>query len=343
MARLRRKNGRDKAWKVKFIGVGNESWGCGGSMRPEYYADLYRRYSTYCRNYDGNRLFKIASGASDYDYNWTETLMKNVGGRMDGISLHYYTVTGWNGSKGSATDFNKDDYYWTMGKCLEIEDVVRKHIQIMDKYDPQKKIALMVDEWGTWWDEEPGTINGHLFQQNTMRDAFVAALTLNVFHKYTDRVKMTNIAQIVNVLQSMILTNGPKMLLTPTYYVFQMYNVHQDATFLPMDLICDKAKVRDNREVPMVSASASKDKSGRIHISLANIDVDNAQNITLDLQGQKIKNVNGRILTSASINDHNTFEKPDVVKPASFNGAKIEKGQLKVNLPAKSIVVLEVE
>lgn len=343
MARLRRQNGRDKAWKVKFIGVGNESWGCGGSMRPEYYADLYRRYSTYCRNYDGNRLFKIASGASDYDYNWTETLMKNVGGRMDGISLHYYTVTGWSGSKGSATDFNKDDYYWTMGKCLEIEDVVRKHIQIMDKYDPQKKIALMVDEWGTWWDEEPGTINGHLYQQNTMRDAFVAALTLNVFHKYTDRVKMTNIAQIVNVLQSMILTNGPKMLLTPTYYVFQMYNVHQDATFLPMDLICDKAKVRGGREVPMVSASASKDKNGRIHISLANVDVDNAQNITLDLQGEKIKRVNGRILSSASINDHNTFEKPDVVKPIAFDGAKIERGQLKVNLPAKSIVVLEVE
>lgn len=343
MARLRRQNGRDKAWKVKFIGVGNESWGCGGSMRPEYYADLYRRYSTYCRNYDGNRLFKIASGASDYDYNWTETLMKNVGGRMDGISLHYYTVTGWSGSKGSATDFNKDDYYWTMGKCLEIEDVVRKHIQIMDKYDPQKKIALMVDEWGTWWDEEPGTINGHLYQQNTMRDAFVAALTLNVFHKYTDRVKMTNIAQIVNVLQSMILTNGPKMLLTPTYYVFQMYNVHQDATFLPMDLICDKAKVRGGREVPMVSASASKDKNGRIHISLANVDVDNAQNITLDLQGEKIKRVNGRILSSASINDHNTFEKPDVVKPVAFDGAKIERGQLKVNLPAKSIVVLEVE
>ena len=323
--------------------VCGDCWGRMVQAKQLYYADLYRRYSTYCRNYDGNRLFKIASGASDYDYNWTETLMKNVGGRMDGISLHYYTVTGWNGSKGSATDFNKDDYYWTMGKCLEIEDVVRKHIQIMDKYDPQKKIGLMVDEWGTWWDEEPGTINGHLYQQNTMRDAFVAALTLNVFHKYTDRVRMTNIAQIVNVLQSMILTNGPKMLLTPTYYVFQMYNVHQDATFLPMDLICDKAKVRGGREVPMVSASASKDKNGRIHISLANVDVDNAQSITLDLQGQKIGSVKGRILTSASINDHNTFEKPDAVKPATFDGAKIEKGQLKIDLPAKSIVVLEVK
>ncbi len=304
-------------------------------MRPEYYADLYRRYSTYCRNYDGNRLFKIASGASDYDYNWTETLMKNVGGRMDGLSLHYYTVTGWSGSKGSATDFNKEDFYWTMGKCLEIEDVIKKHITIMDKYDPKKNVALMLDEWGTWWDEEPGTINGHLYQQNTLRDAFVAALSLNVFHKYTDRLKMTNIAQIVNVLQSMILTNGPKMMLTPTYHVFEMYKVHQDATFLPMDLICDKAQVRDNREVPMLSASASKDKNGVIHI--------NAQNISLDLQGKKISGVNGRILTSPSINDHNTFEKPDFVKPAVFNGAKVEKGQLKISMPAKSIVVLEVK
>ena len=149
MAKLRLENGREKPWKVKYFGVGNESWGCGGSMRPEYYADLYRRYSTYCRNYDGNRLFKIASGASDYDYNWTEVLMKNVGHRMDGLSLHYYTVLGWSGSKGSATKFNDEDYYWTMGKCREIEDVLKRHIAIMDKYDPKKQIGLMVDEWGS--------------------------------------------------------------------------------------------------------------------------------------------------------------------------------------------------
>lgn len=342
MARLRRQNGRDKAWKVKFFGVGNESWGCGGSMRPEYYADLYRRYATYCRNYDGNRLFKIASGASDYDYNWTEVLMKNVGGRMDGLSLHYYTVAGWSGSKGSATDFNKDDYYWTMGKCLEIEPVLQKHIAIMDAYDPQKKIGLMVDEWGTWWDEEPGTIQGHLYQQNTMRDAFVAALTLNIFHKYTDRIQMTNIAQIVNVLQSMILTKDKQMLLTPTYHVFEMYKVHQDATFLPMDLICDQVKVRDDREVPMVSATASRDAKGAIHISLANVDVENTQQLAIDLQGIQARKVSGRILSSGSINDHNTFEQPDKVRPASFKDAKIADGKLQVNLPPRSIVVLEV-
>ncbi len=342
MARLRRENGRDKAWKVKFLGVGNESWGCGGSMRPEFYADMYRRYATYCRNYDDNRLFKIASGASDYDYNWTEVLMKNAGRNMDGLSLHYYTVTGWSGSKGSATEFNKEDYYWTMGKCLEIEDVLVKHIQIMDKYDPRKRVALMMDEWGTWWDEEPGTIRGHLYQQNTMRDAFVAALTLNLFHKYTDRLKMTNIAQIVNVLQSMILTNNEKMVLTPTYHIFEMYKVHQDATHLPLDLICEKVAVRDNRKVPLVSASASKDSNGKIHITLANVDLDNNQEITLDLNNRKISKVSGRMLTSRSVNDHNTFDNPELVKPVAFTGAKVEKGLVKINLPAKSIVVLEV-
>lgn len=342
MARLRRQNGRDKAWKVKFFGVGNESWGCGGSMRPEFYADLYRRYATYCRNYDDNRLFKIASGASDYDYKWTEVLMENAGGHMDGLSLHYYTVTGWSGSKGSATQFDKDDYYWTMGKCLEIEDVLVKHMEIMDKYDPKKKVALMLDEWGTWWDEEPGTIRGHLYQQNTMRDAFVAALSLNLFHKYTDRLKMTNIAQIVNVLQSMILTNEDKMVLTPTYHIFEMYKVHQDATYLPMDLTCEKVSVRDNREVPLVNASASKDANGKVHVTLANVDLDNNQTITIDLNNQKVNKVNGRILTAKTINDHNTFENPELVKPVTFTGAKVEKGQLKVTLPAKSVVVLEI-
>lgn len=343
MANLRRKNGRDKAWNVKFWGVGNESWGCGGSMRPEYYSDLYRRYSTYCRNYDGNKLFKIASGASDYDYNWTETLMKQVGGRMDGLSLHYYTVTGWDGSKGSATEFNKDDFYWTMGKCLEIEDVVKKHIAIMDKYDPKKNIGLMVDEWGTWWNEEPSTVRGHLFQQNTMRDAMVAALTLNVFHKYTDRIKMTNIAQVVNVLQSMILTKGKQIVLTPTYFVFEMYSVHQEATYLPMDIICDKVNVRDNREVPLLSATASKDKTGKIHVSMANVDADQTQEVSLSLQGLRISSVTGRILSAKNINDYNSFDNPATVSVKYFTGTKLEKEFVKVTIPAGSIVTLELK
>lgn len=340
MANLRRKNGRDKAWKVKYFGVGNESWGCGGDMTPEYYADLFRRYATYCRNYDGNKLFKIASGASDYDYNWTEVLMKKAGSKMNGLSLHYYTVKGWNGSKGSATDFSSDDYYWTIGKCLEIEDVIQKHMTIMDKYDKEKKVGLMVDEWGTWWDVEPGTNPGFLYQQNSLRDAFVAALSLNIFNKYGDRIHMANIAQVVNVLQSVILTKDDKMVLTPTYYIFDMYKVHQDATYLPLDILSDTKEIR-GRNVPFVSASASQ-KNGLTHITLTNIDLDSERNVSIDLSNMNISKVSGRILTANTVNDHNTFENPNVVKPQSFEGAKIVNGKLNIKLPSKSIVVLEI-
>jgi alpha-N-arabinofuranosidase len=344
MARLRRSNGRDKAWKVKYLGVGNESWGCGGNMRPEYYADLYRRYATYCRNYDGNQLFKVGSGATDYDYRWTEVLMERIGSQMHGVSLHYYTVAGWSGSKGSATNFTTDDYYWCIGKCREIEEVIRKHCTIMDKYDPDKKVALLLDEWGTWWDEEPGTVSGHLYQQNTLRDAFVAALTLDIFHKYTDRLKMANIAQIVNVLQSMILTNSQgEMVLTPTYHVFRMYNVHQDATFLPLDIKCTKKAVRNDRIIPMLSATASKNKEGKVHLSLSNIDAEQGQTVRIDLSGVKATKAIGELLTAKTLRAHNTFEQPDAVKPIAFRDAHINKGVLTVKLPPMSIVTLALE
>lgn len=352
MAKLRRQNGRDKAWRVKFLGVGNESWGCGGNMRPEYYGDLFRRYSTYCRNYDGNELYKIASGASDYDYNWTRVLMENVGTRMHGLSLHYYTVLGWNGSKGSATKFDDADYYWTLGKCLEIEDVVKRHESIMDQYDPQRHVGLLVDEWGTWWDEEPGTISGHLYQQNSMRDAMVAALSLNVFHRHTQRVRMTNIAQVVNVLQSMILTDtkdGGHMVLTPTYHVFRMYKDFQEATYLPSELKCDSMEVRGDdhasagRRIPTVSLSAAKKQDGSIVVALANVSLDKQQEVSVALDGATAKTVSGEVLTSKAITDFNDFAHPQTVKPAPFGGAKLKAGVLTVKLPAKSVVVLRLK
>lgn len=321
-------------------------------MRPEYYADLYRRYSVYCREYDGTRLYKIASGASDYDYDWTKVLMNNVGHRMNGLSLHYYTVTGWSGSKGSALKFNDDEYYWTMGKCLGIEDVINKHAAIMDKKDPKKQIGLLVDEWGTWWDEEPGTVSGHLYQQNSMRDAFVAALSLNVFHRHTDRVRMANIAQVVNVLQSMILTDQKgtgHMVLTPTYHVFEMYKGFQEATYLPMDFKCDSIMVRgdqhakNGRKIALLNTSAAKQTDGSVIISLANISLDKAQKIDINLDGFTGKTVTGRILACKSITDFNDFEHPKTVKPADFKGAKLKKNVLTAEIPAKSIVVLNIK
>lgn len=346
MANLRRKNGRDKSWNLKYLGVGNESWGCGGNMRPEYYSDLFRRYSTYCRNYDGHHLFKIASGASDYNYDWTRVLMKRGGGDMSGLSLHYYTVWGWDGSKGSATTFDKDRYYWTIAKCREIEDVLKRHIDIMDEMDPKNHVALLLDEWGTWWDEEPGTVSGHLFQQNTMRDAIVASASFDIFHKYTRRLKMCNIAQIANVLQSMILTKGDKMVLTPTYYAFQQYAVHQDATYLPVSVLCDEMPVKGenihfkNNRLPLVSATASKDKNGVVHISLTNVSIDKEQTVTVKLNGIKAKKATGVILATKKIDDLNTFEAPNNVKNEPFKDVKVKDGELQVKMPRNSIVTL---
>lgn len=346
MSELRKQNGREKPWRVKYLGVGNESWGCGGNMTAEYYSNEYRRYSTYCRNFDSNRLYRIASGASDYNYDWTRTLMKNVGNKMHGLSLHYYTVTGWHGSKGSATKFNNDEYYWTMGKCLEIEDVIKKHCAIMNETDPDKKIGLLVDEWGTWWDEEPGTIKGHLYQQNSMRDALVAALTLNVFHRHADRVKMANIAQIVNVLQSMILTNQKgQMVLTPTYYVFHMYKDFQEATFLPTDVLTKNIKVKGDKRtperiVPTINISAAKKKQGGIVVSLTNVNLDKSEDVELNIGDAKFSKVEGNILSCKNVSDYNDFDNPDVIKMNTFKDAKVSKGVLKVNVPAKSIIVL---
>lgn len=340
MANLRRANGRDKPWKVKYWGVGNESWGCGGNMRPEFYADLYRRYSTYCRNYGENRLFKIASGASDYDFNWSEVLMNMVGNRMNGLSLHYYTVKGWRGSKGSATDYSMDEYMFILDKAMGIEPVLKKHIAIMDKHDPEKKIGLMVDEWGTWYDVEPGTNPGFLYQQNTMRDAFVAALTFNIFHKY-DRIQMANIAQLVNVLQALILTDEEKMLLTPTYHVFDLYQVHKGATFLPLTLTSEDY-VEGDKHIPALSATASKSADGTIHISIVNVHPSKAISLNCDV-GASVKSGTARILTAGDVHAHNTFDDPNRVAVSDFKDFSLRRGTLKVDLPARSVVTINLK
>ena len=342
MARLRAENGRVEPWKVKYLGVGNESWGCGGNMLPEYYSHLYRRYQTYCRDYSGNKLYKVASGATDYDYNWTEVLMKNIGSLMHGVSLHYYTVKGWEGSKGSATEFTDQEYYNTLAKSVGVEPVIIRHISIMDQYDHDQKVDLLLDEWGTWFDVEPGTNPGHLFQQNTMRDAMVAALSLNIFHKYTRRLKMANIAQIANVLQSMVLTKGDKMVLTPTYHTFRMYNVHQDAMHLPAE--CDTQKFTDElgRECPLVDVTASRNSQGQVNITLTNTSLDQKAEVSVDIPVDAKAKVSGEILTSRNAQDYNGFDRPDTVKPVEFKDYKIKDGKLIVKMPAMSIISLSV-
>ncbi|MDR1417298.1 MAG: alpha-N-arabinofuranosidase [Prevotellaceae bacterium] len=342
MSNLRRQNGREKPWKVKFWGVGNENWGCGGNMTADFYAGQYRRYATYCRSYGDNQLYKIACGPNGGDYSWTETVMKNVGRQMQGLSLHHYTVPNNWTDKGSATRFNESDYFSTVEKTLLMDELVSKHSTIMDRYDPQKRTGLIVDEWGTWYNVEPGTNPGFLYQQNTLRDAIVAAVNLNIFNTHCDRVKMANIAQTVNVLQAVILTDEEKMALTPTYWVYYLYKVHQDATLLPVSLSSNKYEL-NGKKIDAVNVSASKDAQGKIHITLVNIDLNNAQSVEAELRGVKANGISGKILTSAKINDYNSFESPSVVGVKDFKDAKLSGGKLTIKLPAKSIVMLEVE
>lgn len=312
-------------------------------MTPDYYADLYRRYATYCRNYGGNRLFKIACGPNEADYNWTETVMKNVGNRMQGLSLHYYTIPSGNwGRKGSATQFDEAEYFNTLSRTLFMEELIRKHAMIMERYDPEKRIGLMVDEWGVWTDVEPGTEPGFLYQQNTLRDAILAAVNLNIFNRHCDRVKMTNIAQTVNVLQAVILTEDEKMLRTPTYWVYWLYKVHQEATLLPVSLTSGKYVLGD-REMDAVSVSASRDAAGRIHLTLVNIDPNSIRTVETELWGVSVRMVSGKILTSEKVNDFNSFDHPDRVGVEDFGGARLSGGGLSISLPAKSVVLLEIE
>ncbi|MEI9921502.1 MAG: alpha-L-arabinofuranosidase C-terminal domain-containing protein [Bacteroidota bacterium] len=343
MSKLRAENGREKPWNVKYWGIGNEAWGCGGNMTAEYYANVYRQYATFMTGWNNNsKVFRIASGASSDDYHWTEVLMRDIPHNMlEGVALHHYSVIDWS-KKGSATAFTEDQYFTILKRAWQMEDLVTRHSTIMDKYDKTKKVALVVDEWGGWYDVEPNTNPGFLYQQNSIRDAVLAGMTLNIFNNHADRVRMANLAQTINVLQAVILTNEQKLLLTPTYHVLEMYNVHQDATLLPLNLKVAEY-VFNNEKLPAVSASASKDAQGLVHISLVNIDANNSQEITVDIRGAKHISATGRILTSSKIQDFNSFEQPDKVKPGAFKDFSLSSQSLKIKLPPHSVVVLELK
>jgi alpha-N-arabinofuranosidase len=341
MSDLRRANGREKPWSVRFWGVGNEAWGCGGNMTAEYYSDIYRKYATFMADWENTGgLYRIASGANSADYHWTETLMKNIPSHlMKGVALHHYAVINWN-KKGSSTHFSEQEYFKTMKSAWFMNELIEKHSAIMDKYDPQGKVDLVVDEWGGWYEVEPGTNPGFLYQQNTMRDAMIAGMTLNIFNNHAKRVKMANLAQTINVLQAVILTKDKDMIVTPTYHVMEMYKVHQDAQLLPIELKSDMYRFGEE-EIPAISASASKDKRGNIHISIVNIDPKAKKRVSLDLGTVNVKGVTGRILTTENLRAHNTFELPNTVRPKEYKETLYKDNRIELVIPAHSVIVLE--
>ena len=344
MADLRRKNGRDKPWALPYFGSGNENWGCGGNMRSEYYADLYRRYTSYVRNLNGNKIAKIACGSNSDDYRWTKVLMGEASNHMDGLSLHYYTVPGSEatGRRGPATGFGEEEWFITLQKALVMDRLICNHSTIMDLYDPDKRVALVVDEWGTWYDAESGTNPSFLYQQNSMRDALVAGLTLNIFNTHCDRVRMANIAQTVNVLQALILTNGPAMITTPTYHVFDLYRVHQGATALPCFVDADPYTCKE-QQIPQVNASASRDGAGQINVTLCNTDPNHPAAVSSSVHGVRLQVMHGRVLTGDNLDAHNTFQDPRRVRPEPFREAQVTADGFKVTLPPMSVVLLSMD
>ncbi|RJG24371.1 alpha-N-arabinofuranosidase [Massilia cavernae] len=343
LANLRRKNGRDKPFKVHYFAIGNEAWGCGGNMTPEYYADLYKNYEALLKAPAEHRPKLIASGGNDHDTKWSDVLSSKLKGRTDAVSFHYYTIpTGkWEG-KGAATGFAEPMWMSTLANTLKIDGMIRNNVAVLDKNDPEKKIGMFVDEWGTWYDVEPGTNAGFLFQQNTLRDAVVAALNFNIFHAHAERVRMTNVAQMVNVLQAMILTEKDKMLLTPTYHAFEMYVPFQDATSLPLAIADNASYTVGETSIPGISASAARAKDGKVWLALVNTNPNQPADVAVNVAGTSVTGATGRVLTAAAMDAHNTFKAPQAVKPAPYS-VRAEGGKLTMKVPAKAVVVVALE
>jgi alpha-N-arabinofuranosidase len=352
MVRQRKANGREAPWRVPFWGIGNETWGCGGNMRAEAYADQARQYATFCRDHGDNKLYRIAAGARNGDLEWTKALMEAIScvgcaprprQLFQAISFHYYTRAGSWQHKGSATQFDLDQYYLTLGSAQHVERLIAGHSAMMDVYDPDKTIGLVLDEWGTWWDVEPGTNPGFLFQQNTIRDAMVASLHFDIFHAHADRLSMANIAQTVNVLQAMVLTDeSGALVLTPTYHVFEMNKGHQDAASLATHIVeAPEQRTSGGYSVDLVSASASV-KDDRALISITNGDAEAGASIVLDLRGRTISDPRARLLTADSPQAHNTSGSPDTVAPKELTTVVDHARGLQIELPPHSFATVEV-
>lgn len=343
MARLRKQNGREKPWNLPYFGVGNENWGCGGNMTAAHYADVYRNYQTYIRNFGSNKVCKIACGASVADYDWTKTLMREAAKHMDALSLHHYSLQGAWDEKGQATEFDENGWFSLLKSAWRMEELVANHARIMDEYDPDKRIGMIVDEWGTWHKVEKDTNPGFLFQQNTLRDALVAGITLNVFNNHADRVRMANLAQLANVLQSPILTEGSKMVLTPTWHVFDMYKEHQGATLLATGLATPEYREGNSgKGIPALTASASRSATGAITVTVTNADPKVSARMPVSISGAEsvFASASGMVLTSDKMNAYNDFEHQKALVPVAMELPPLRNGALEVLIPAKSVVTL---
>jgi alpha-N-arabinofuranosidase len=317
LAKRRAANGSPMPFGVRYWGIGNEAWGCGGNFSPEDYAIEYKRFATFVKDFGGTRPYLIACGPDGNDHNWTQRFFEKLGRfpHLHGFAAHYYCGT----AGPSATEYDVNQWYELLEKSTRMEKLIIEQRDLLDRFDPDRKIGLIIDEWGAWHYPTPGRNPAHLWQQSSLRDALVAALTLDIFNRHADKLVMCNIAQTVNVLQSMILTDGAKMLLTPTYHVFEMYRSHQGGRSLPMDIDSSPisfAAGEEKRQLAGLAGSASL-KSDLLTLSVVNPHASLPVEASLRFEGGTLRDATVSVVTHADLTAHNTFESPQVLRPTT--------------------------
>jgi alpha-L-arabinofuranosidase len=348
----RARNGHAEPWKIPFIGIGNETWGCGGNMTAEFYSDVYRQYASVLRPY-GNL---IASDANSDDYGWTETLLTRALHRhtqepsttlayisrqpqIGMISVHFYTFAGndW-GKKSPAVGFDEKDWALSMLRTWKTDEMISRHAAILDRHDPEGRVGISFSEWGAWWATDKNRPS-NLYQANTLRDAVIAGMTLNFFQNHAARVRMANLAQMVNVLQSLIVTDGAKMSLTPTYHVFDLYQSHQSATLLPTQVTAPDYAFQDVH-VPSLSVSASRGADGTTTLTVVNLDPVRDAEIDVQLEGGAVGSAAGRVITADRMDARTGFGEPDRLAPTALKSLRVRHGGIALTAPSKSVIAL---
>jgi alpha-L-arabinofuranosidase len=358
LADARAAAGYPDPFRVKYWGVGNESWGCGGEFTPQEYAVEFRRYSTWLPTY-GDNLNLIASGPNTDDWNWTreflsEVLRKGPGGlrRIYGMALHHYAwnlsrgkTQDWVAGKGDAVKFDTVDWYELLREGERMEGLVTGHWQVLSEFDHQHRVKLVVDEWGPWY--RPGseaTLGDQLEQMPTLRDAVFSGMTLDIFNRHPEKLAMANCAQLINCLNSLYLAHEDKFVITPVGHVFELYSSHQGGQALRT--VFSAPNVHYDRDGQSASywglkGSASvREKS--LTITAVNPSTLEARLAEIALRGATVKEASMRFLSNADIHAHNTFDQRDVVAPQTKQLTASE-GVLVVEFPPASVVALNIQ
>jgi alpha-N-arabinofuranosidase len=354
---MRAKSGFTDPFNVRYWGVGNESWGCGGNFTPEEYASEFRRYTTWIPEF-GVDLQLIGAGPNGNDIDWTHKFFEQIvtdhpyhNPHFKGWSIHHYASDlsrgkphDWITGKGDALKFEVVDWYEIMRECYRIEKIMSDQWAVMGQYDPEHQVKLVVDEYGPWYREGTELDPTHIFgQQVTVRDALATALTLDAFNRNCEKVSVATCAQLVNNLNALFLCHEDRFFATPNFYVFEMYAAHQGAQSLRAEFGApDIHYDRDGKDTTFWGLNGSASRKGRtVTLTMVNPSLSSPVDTQIALRGGDATAASGVVLNASDMHAHNTFDQPEAVKSASL-AVSVSSGLLKVSIPPASVSKIEI-